>query len=115
MEGLRVGGLQERLATNFLGEYAVAKVWMRCFEKGFGCSRPMIECRYDLVLDDGIKLYRTQVKYAGGASPKQARGVVPVSVRKWRTDGRAPIPYYTTAEIDLLLVSVRRLDRIVWF
>lgn len=35
-------------------------------------------------------------------------------MRKWRNDGRAVIPYYTAAEIDLLLVYVRRIDRILW-
>jgi hypothetical protein len=115
MEGLLVGGLRERLATNFLGEYSVAKVWMRCLEKRFGCSRPLLECRYDLILDDGIKLYRTQVKYAGAASPKRSPGVVQVGLQKWRNDGRAVIPYYTAAEIDLLLVYVRRIDRLLWF
>lgn len=104
-----------RLATNFRGEYAMAKILLRCVEKSFGCSRPMIECRYDLILDDGIKLYRTQVKYAGGASPKQCKGAVPVSLRKWRTDGRPPIPYYTAEEIDLLIVYVRRIDSLLWF
>ncbi len=115
MEDLLINQSTNRLATNFLGEYAIAKILLRCLEKGFGCSRPTIECRYDLVLDDGIKLYRTQVKYAGGASPKHCKGMVPVGLRKWRTDGRPPIPYYTAAEIDLLLVYVRRIDSILWF
>src|SRR5436190_717249 len=94
---------KDRFLTNRLGEFAVAKVLLRAIEKDVGVSKPVIECRYDLVLDDGLKLYRTQVKYAGGASPKQCQGVVPVGLRKWR-NGRAAIPCYTTAEIDLLLV-----------
>jgi hypothetical protein len=115
MEEVLIERPGNRLATNFLGEYAIAKVLLRCVEKGFGCSRPFIECRYDLILDDGLKLYRTQVKYAGGASPKQCQGMVPVGLRKCRTDGRPPIPYYTVDEIDLLLVYVRKIDQILWF
>jgi hypothetical protein len=90
---------KDPLATNRLGEIAIAKVLLRALEKGVAVLRPVIECRYDLVLDDGLKLYRTQVKYAGGSSPKQCRGVVQVGLRKW----------------DLLLVYVRRIDRILWF
>ena len=74
-----------------------------------------MECRYDLILDDGLKLYRTQVKYAGRPSPKQSRGMVPVGLRKWKNKGRRVILCYTAQEIDLLLVYVRRIDRILWF
>lgn len=106
--------LRERLATNFRGEYAVARVVTRAMEKGMVPSRPMVECRYDLILDDG-KPHRVQVKYAGGKPPKQASGVVPVGLKKWRTDGRSPIWYYTTDEVDAILVYVRKIDRILWF
>ncbi len=106
---------QARFATNFLGEIAVAKVVLRAMEKGWTPSRPMVECRYDLILDDGIKPHKVQVKYAGGKSPKQASGVIPVGLKKWRTDGRPPIRCYTTAEIDAVLVYVRASDQIFWF
>src|SRR5438309_2267143 len=79
--------MRNRLATNLLGEFAVAKVFLRAIEKGWTVSRPMMECRYDLILDDGLRLYRVQVKYAGGKTPKQVSGVVPVGLKKWRTDG----------------------------
>jgi hypothetical protein len=103
------------LATNRLGAYAEAKVIQRAIEKGVALYKPVYECRSDFVLDDGLKLYRTQVKYAGGSSPKQCRGVVQLGLAKWRNDGRAVIPYYTAAEIDLLLVYVRKIDKILWF
>ena len=115
MDELLVLRSKNRLATNLLGEYAVAKVLLRAIEKRIDVFRPVIECRYDLVLDDRLKLYRTQVKYAGGASPKQCQGIVPVGLSKWRNDGRAAIPCYTAAEIDLLLVYVRKIDKILWF
>jgi hypothetical protein len=107
--------LRQRFATNFLGEIAIAKVVLRAMEKGFAPCRPLVECRYDLIVDDGLKPHRVQVKYAGGKSPKQASGVIPVGLKKWRTDGRPPILYYTAAEIDAVLVYVRRTDQILWF
>jgi hypothetical protein len=115
MDGLLSSRSTDRLATNRLGAIAVAKVKLRAIEKEWWTFSPDVECRVDLVLDDGLKLYRAQIKYAGGASPKQCRGVVVVGLRKWRNDGRKCIPYYTAAEIDVLLVYVRKLDRILWF
>jgi hypothetical protein len=115
MDETLVSRSQDRFATNLLGGYAIGKVLLRAIEKGVYVHQPLIECRYDLVLDDGLKLYRTQVKYAGGSSPKHCQGMVPIGLRKWRNDGRAIIPCYTAAEIDLLLVYVRRIDRVLWF
>lgn len=102
------------LATNLLGEYAIAKVLLRAIEKGIAVFKPIVECRVDLVLDDGFKLYRAQVKYAGRASPKQCRGAVPLGLRKWRNGGRSVTFCYTTSEIDVLLVYVRKIDKILW-
>jgi hypothetical protein len=104
----------ERLRTNLLGEFAVAKVFLRAIEKGVRVSRPLIECRYDLIPDDG-NLYRAQVKYAGGKCPKQVNGVIPVGLKKWRTDGRRPIWHYTAEEIAVVLVYLRATDQILWF
>lgn len=107
--------LARRLRTNFLGEYAIAKVLLRALEKRVVIHRPVIECRYDLVLDDGLKLYCTQVKYAGASPRKHCHGMIPLGLRKWRNDGREVIPCYTVAEIDLLLVYVKAIDKLLWF
>jgi hypothetical protein len=104
----------DRLATNLLGEYAIAKVLLRAIEKSVTVLRPVIECRYDLVLDDGLKLYRAQVKYAGRSPPKHCRGVVPLGLRKWRNGGRSVTLFYSATEIDLLLVYVRKIDKVLW-
>jgi hypothetical protein len=104
----------ERFATNFLGEFAIAKVVLRAMEKGVTPSRPLVECRYDLILDDGLKPHRVQVKYAGGKAPRQATGVIPVGLKKWRSDRRPPIWHYTAAEVDAVLVYVRRTDQVLW-
>lgn len=107
---------KDPLVTNRLGEYAVTKVILRAMEKGFaGAFKPVWEGRVDLVLDDGLKLYRAQVKYAGGSCPKQCRGAVSVGLSKWRNGGRSITPYYTASEIDALLVYVRKIDKILWF
>jgi hypothetical protein len=55
------------------------------------------------------------VKYAGAKAPKQASGVIPVGLKKWRTDGRPPIWHYTAAEVDAILVYVPAIDKVLWF
>jgi hypothetical protein len=101
------------LRTNFLGELAVAKVVVRAMAKGITPYRPLVECRCDSILDDG-RLHRVQVKYAGGKSPKQASGVIPVGLKKWRTDGRPPIRFYTKEEVDAVPVYLPATDQILW-
>jgi hypothetical protein len=107
--------MRHRLATNLLGGIAVARVVLRAMEKGWAIFEPMVECRYDLILDDGLKLYRVQVKYAGGKPPRQASGVIPVSLKKWRPGGRRSPDCYRASEIDALVVYVRKIDQLLWF
>jgi hypothetical protein len=38
-----------------------------------------------------------------------------VGLKKWRTDGRAPIWHYTAEEIDAVLVWLKATDQVLWF
>lgn len=68
------------------------------------------ECRYDMVVDWRGKLYRAQVKYAGGVCAN-IRGVAVVSLTKGKRGERR----YTSDEIDVLLVYVPVVDKLCWF
>src|SRR5438067_4874099 len=103
------------LTTNRLGQIALLKVELRALEKGIVVSKPTIECRCDLVLDDGERLHRAQLKYAGSTGWTGHGGVVPVGLRKWRNLGRRVLPFYRAHEIDLLLVYVRKIDQVLCF
>jgi hypothetical protein len=94
-------------------DMARLKIEMRALELGVICSRPVIEgTRYDLILDNGKKLYRAQVKYGDGRSPK-AVGAVYVNLRKEiRKEKNHP---YSQDEIDVLLIYVPKIDKICWF
>lgn len=85
------------------------KVVLRAQEKGWKVSKPFAECRYDLVLDDGKKLYRAQVKYAD----HERRNAVEVPVRsECRNNGYKRC--YEKNEIDVILVYVPKVDKIAW-
>ena len=49
------------------GMIAQNKAELRAIEKGYLVSKPITECaRYDMIIDDGVRRERVQVKYAGG-------------------------------------------------
>ena len=85
--------------THTKGQLAELKVQQRAVEKGYLVSKPIYDGgRYDLIIDDGQKLWRVQVKYAdGGAS--HCEGAVTVGLEKRRKDGNL---LYTSDEIDML-------------
>lgn len=87
---------------------AELKVEMIAAEKGWTVSRPTSTSRYDLILDDGCRLYKTQVKYAGAES-KQSQGTVYFSAN----NGPNSPTHYTSKEIDLILVYVPQIDKVV--
>jgi hypothetical protein len=94
--------------TCYKGQIAELKVALRAAQKGFITSKPLIDARYDYVIDDGNQLFRTQVKYADGKSSKSS-GAVVIRLRGHRNDA------YNAKEVDLLLVYIPKLDAIVYF
>jgi PD-(D/E)XK endonuclease len=91
------------------GELAQLRVLQRAVEKGWIASRPTHDCRYDLVLDDGERLLRVQVKYAG-RQPWDCRGVVSLDFTKGGRRNRT----YLDNEIDAVVVYVAPADVLVW-
>lgn len=91
------------------GDLAVLKVATRCVEKGWTYSVPMTVARYDLVLDDGKRLYRTQVKYTD-AVPVNSTGAVMFTAN----NGPDAPQFYTKDEIDVIIAYVPKIDALVW-
>ena len=98
------------------GMMACTKVQMRALELREAGQNVFVsvptnpECRYDMVVDRCGKLYRAQVKYAGG-SRADVSGVAIVSLTKGKRGERR----YTSDEIDVLLVYVPVVDKLCWF
>ncbi|MBV9209784.1 MAG: hypothetical protein JOZ52_04095 [Acidobacteria bacterium] len=99
-------------STHQKGEIAQLKVQLRAAEKGIVLSKPVIDSRYDFILDDGQKLERVQVKYANGKA-LHSQGSVRVSLKCWK--GRKLSRRYCADEVDALLVYVPQLDKILRF
>jgi hypothetical protein len=97
------------LSTAQKGELAVLRALQRSFEKGWLVSVPMSPCRYDLVLDDGARLYRVQVKYAGRTA-SNCQGAVSLDFTKGGKRNRT----YRDHEIDAVLAYVAPADTLIW-
>ena len=97
------------MSTAQKGEIAMLRALQRSVEKGWLASRPTRDCRYDLVLDDGERLYRVQVKYAGRRAV-HCQGAVSLDFTKGGKRERT----YLDREIDAVLVYVAPADTVVW-
>jgi hypothetical protein len=97
------------LSTAQKGELALLRALQRMLEKGWIASRPTRDCRYDRVLDDGVRLYRVQIKYAG-RRPKDCQGAVSLDFTKGGSRNRT----YTSDEIDAIVAYVAPVDSLVW-
>lgn len=103
------------LTTSQKAGIAIAKVHLRAAEKGIAVSVPTNDSvRYDLVLDDGVRLYRAQVKYCD-RRPSAAQGAVELELTSYHRSGKLSYAGYYGKEIDVMLVYIPRIDRVLWF
>lgn len=105
----------EIISENFIkGEIAQAKVEIRALEKGYIVSRPMIEgTRYDMIIDNGEKLSKIQIKYAGGKH-SVSKGSAVVDFRKTSNNGKQNNGYFKN-EVDAIIVYLPQVDKICYF
>lgn len=102
------------ITSNRKGQLAVSKAQARAIELGYFPSIPVMDCRYDLVLEDTHqKLWRVQVKYANG-KPTHSVGSVTVNLA-YETRQRKQVFTYSESEVDALVVYIPALDRFCWF
>lgn len=92
--------------TEHKGHIAELKTLVRAAEKGWIASRPTISARYDLILDDGMRLWKVQVKYGNGRTSYSV-GAAMVELRR---HGRK----YTKEEIDAIIVYLPVVDALCW-
>ena len=95
------------MTTEQKGQIAVLKVQIEAEKKRARVFLPTKQDRADMVLDYRGKLYRAQVKYADGKSPR--------SQGCFRLDLRRRKRRYTSDEIDVLLVYIPQIDKVCWF
>lgn len=95
--------------TDFKATIAEQKVILKAVEHGLVISRPVAPARYDMIIDYGGKLERTQVKYADNCG-KGIQGAVRVHFASY-SNGKPKL--YQEGEIDVVLAYLPAIDKIV--
>jgi hypothetical protein len=93
------------------GLLAQLMVELRAADCDFTVSRPTGQARYDLILDDGTRLFRVQVKYCGG-KPSHSTGAYVVWLLKGKHRERKKP--YTAKEIDAVVAYIPEEDALAW-
>jgi hypothetical protein len=97
------------LLSRSKGSIAELKIQIAAHEKNYTISKPVWDyLPYDLVIDTGKKLLRTQIKYC---NKKDGKNLV-LAINKYDVKKRKK---YTATEIDLLLVYCPAVDAILAF
>lgn len=100
--------------SNCKGQLAVSKAQVRAIVLGYFPSIPVMDCRYDLVLEDkDRKLWRVQVKYANSSRHNRSGSVI--AKLAYETRGRRQIYTYNEKEVDALVVYIPKIDKLCWF
>lgn len=99
------------ITTNVKGQLAVSKAELRAFELGYIPSRPLYDTKYDLILDNGKRLTRVQVKYADG-KPTNTTGAVVVKLEY--EDRNKKSHTYQSNEVDVLIVYIPKIDKLCY-
>ncbi len=94
------------------GELAQLKAELRAVEKGYVVARPLTPTRYDLLIDDGNKIWRIQVKYANGIAVHTNNAV---TASLGYVD-RAKVNHaYKIEEVDAFIIYVPKVESLLWF
>lgn len=102
--------------TTLKGHLAVIEVERRATEKGFVVSRPSIEARYDLIVDDGDSLHRVQVKFTNQNGDGNS---LEVGLRKFGGNKgvgirTSDVKTYTSKEVDVLAIFSPLTNKVYW-
>lgn len=100
------------ITSNIKGQLAVSKAEIRAFELGFIPSRPLYDSKYDLLIDDGFKILRVQIKYADG-KPSTSTGAVVVKLEY--VDRQKNVHTYQNTQVDALVVYIPKINRLCYF
>lgn len=97
---------------NKKGEIACRKFDIRAMEKELTVSVPIVDARYDRLLEENGEIKKIQVKYCGTKS--NADGSVTVNLRTSR-NGKYVSNCYRDNEIDYLFVYIPQIDSLCRF
>lgn len=94
------------------GWLAEIKFLEKCSEKGWNVAKPIVEDRYDYILDHPEKgLLKIQVKYCDSINKKY--GTIVLDLRK-ETRRNGKVKLYSSSEIDAIVVYIPSKQCLLW-
>jgi hypothetical protein len=97
-----------RLSTNKRGDVGLGQAMAWFLSKGFSVSVPLTESQpYDLVVDDGARLHRVEVRYTGAKDKHNF--VVKLSTSNLTASGHKT-RFLDRTKVDLLFAVTSKLD-----
>lgn len=101
-----------KLHRHHLGQIGQLKVELEASKKGLTSSLPTLPVRYDILLDDGKKIYKAQIKYCNNKSKRvKDKDWLLLNLERKHLHSKS----YNNKEIDLLLVYLPCIDKILAF
>ena len=98
-----------KLSTKAKGQIAQLKVELRAAQLDYSIARPSTDCLYDLIIDTGTILLRSQIKYCDRRASNSYTNL------ELRLDNkRSKRLYYESRHIDAILVYVPKVDSILF-
>lgn len=100
-----------RLSSKNKGEIAQLKIQLEAARRNIISSIPTTEVSYDILLDSRNNIKRAQIKYCNGVDNKN-KNCLRINLCDYGKT-KSKRKYYTSYEIDILLVFVPKLNRIL--
>jgi hypothetical protein len=101
------------MTTDAKGALACLAFDRRAIEKGGVVSVPVLEARYDRILDWEGRLHRVQIKYCDRSSSRSANAVS-VHLQSFR-HRRCTSAGYSGDEVDAVVAFIPQVDALCWF
>jgi hypothetical protein len=99
-----------KLSTKAKGQIAQLKVELRAAQLDYSIARPSTDCSYDLIIDTGVILIRTQIKYCDRRASHS-----PTNLELRLDDKKSKREYYQSHHIDAVMVYVPKVDSVLFF
>ena len=101
------------MMTSAKGVLACLEFDRRAIEKGGVVSIPILETRYDRILDWKGRLYRVQIKYCDRGSANSENAVA-VHLQSFGYN-RCTSNGYSKGEVDAVVAYIPQVDALCWF
>lgn len=100
--------------SNFKAEFATRLFDSKCLSLGYITSEPIVDVRYDRIVDKNGKLFKVQIKYCARKSTN-SKNAFYLNLRGARNGKITSKNGYSKKDIDVLVVYLPANNKLYWF